>query len=379
LPTMLGRTLALTAVLIAGATAPALAKVHPGDRVAVLVYNHPELSGQTTVEGSGRISLPLAGGVDTTNLDPAQIAQRIRYRLQPYVRKVAVDVQLISQAQSVFVAGGPGGVLAYSPGENLASALAQLRTQNTAGNAAAPAAQANYDFDNGRVDLEHVAILRDGATLGPFDARNGGVRSGGAALLQSGDTIQLLDKPVPVTVRGEVKEPGVAYLNPSDAMSVAIAQVGGELPTSATNNITIERAGATHVVAFGSPEFSQPAQPGDVIVVPRAPVIGVVGMVVKPGDVQLKNDTTLLSALYGAGGIQKWGDLKKVQVLHRGQHTTYDVTALTHGDVSQNPPLTDGDTVFVPEGHKIDWTPVFAGLGIGLNAGRFFIPQPVSQ
>jgi protein involved in polysaccharide export with SLBB domain len=373
------RSSAFAALFIACVAAPALAKIHPGDRVAVLVYNHPELSGQTTVDGSGHISLPLAGGVDTTNLDPSQVAQRVRYRLAPYVRKVAVDVQLVSQAQSIFVAGGPGGVLAYNPGENLASALSQLRVQNsTLNNANAQPAQQAYDFDHGRIDLQHVAIVRDGSVIGPFDASSSALGSGGAALLQSGDTIQLHDKPVAVTVRGDVKEPGVAYLNPADALSTAIAQVGGELPTSATNNITIRRDGVEHVVAFGSPEFSEPARPGDIIMVPRAPTITVVGMVVKPGDVQLRNDTTLLTALYGAGGIQKWADLKKVQVLRHGRPTLYDVTALTHGDVSQNPPLVDGDTVFVPEGHKVDWTTVFEALGIVVNGANRFIPQRVT-
>jgi protein involved in polysaccharide export with SLBB domain len=381
LSTLLWQRLALVVVLIAVATTPAFAKIHPGDRVAVLVYNHPELSGQTTVDGAGTISLPLAGGVDTTNLEPSEIAQRVQYRLRPYVRKVAVDVQLVSQAQSVFVAGGPGGVLAYSPGENLAGALSQLRTQTVAVNAAGPVAgqQASpNDFNQGRVDLQHVAIIRDGRVIGPFDATSSEVRVGGAVLLQPGDTIQLPNKPVAVTVRGEVKAPGVAYLNASDSISTALAQAGGELPTSATNNITIERDGVRRAVAFGSPEFSQPAQPGDIILVPRAPTITVVGMVVKPGDVQLKNDSSLLSALYGADGIQKWADLKKVRVLRHGQSTTYDVTALTHGDVSQNPALADGDTVFVPEGHKIDWTPVFAALGLGVNVGSRFVPQRVT-
>jgi len=376
----LGRTAAFAALAAIAATAPAIAKVHPGDRIAVLVYNHPELSGQTVVDGAGKVSLPLAGGVDTTNLDAAEIAQRVRYRLKPYVRKVAVDVQVVSQGQSLFVAGGPGGVLPFSPGENLSSALAQLRSQAGAvPNAALQAGQqTTSDFDHGRIDLQHVAIVRDGTIVGPVDASTSGVGSGGSMVLQSGDTIQLRDKPLAVTVRGEVRQPGVAYLTPEDSISTAIAQVGGQLPTSANNNITIERAGVIHVVAFGSPEFSQPAQPGDIIVVGRAPTVTVVGMVVKPGDVQLKNDTTLLSALYGADGIQKWADLKRVQVMHRGAHTTYDVTALTHGNVSQNPTLADGDTVFVPEGHKIDWTPVFAGLGLGINASTRFVPQRVT-
>lgn len=376
--TMLGRRCALVAMLIASVVTPAFAKVHPGDRVAVLVYNHPELSGQTTVDGAGKISLPLAGGVDTTNLDPAEIAQRVRYKLRAYVRKPAVDVQLVTQAQSVFVAGGPGGVLAYSPGENLAGAIAQLRAQTVAVDAAAPpvagAAAGPADIGRGRVDLQHVAIVRDGRVIGPFDAYTSDRDTGGAMLLQPGDTIELRDKPIPVTVRGDVARPGVAYLNPTDSMADAISQVGGSLPTSATNNITIVRNGVRSSVALGSPEFSEPAQPGDLIVVPRAPTVGVVGMVVKPGDVQLKSDTTLLSALYGADGIQKWADLRKVRVLHRGVATTYDVTALTHGDVSQNPPLADGDTVFVPEGHKIDWTPVFGALGLALGVANRFIP-----
>jgi polysaccharide export outer membrane protein len=372
------RGVALTLAVVIGLSAPALAKIHPGDRVAVLVYNHPELSGQATVDGTGRISLPLAGGIDTTNLDPGQVAQRVQYQLRPYVRKPAVDVQLFSQAQSLFVAGGPGGVLPYTPGENLSSALAQLRTQVAPVVNAQPQQVASNDFDRGRVDLEHISVMRDGSVIGTFDMSGNSADSGGVTLLQSGDTIELRNKPIAVRVRGEVRTPGLAYLSPSDTLSTAITQVGGDLPTSAANNITLQRGGVTHVVAFGSPEFSQPAQPGDVIVVPRAPTVNVVGMVVKPGDVQLKTDSTLLSALYGADGIQKWADLKKVQVLRHGQPTTYDVTRLTHGDVSQNPQLADGDTVFVPEGHKIDWTPVFAGLGLALGFGGRFIPQRVT-
>ena len=81
------RACGLALLTAAAVVTPAAASIHPGDRVAVLVYNHPELSEQTTVDGSGKISLPLAGGVDTTNLDPAQIAARVRYALKPYVPK----------------------------------------------------------------------------------------------------------------------------------------------------------------------------------------------------------------------------------------------------------------------------------------------------
>jgi hypothetical protein len=35
---------------------------------------------------------------------------------------------------------------------------------------------------------------------------------------------------------------------------------------------------------------------------------------------------------------------------------------LTFGDMSQNPTLKDGDSVFLPEGHKVDFSSVFYSL-----------------
>jgi polysaccharide export outer membrane protein len=93
-------------------------------------------------------------------------------------------------------------------------------------------------------------------------------------------------------------------------------------------------------------------------------------MVYQPGITTLKNNFTLLSAMYSAGGISKWADLRNVQVTHDGEVTHYDVTALTHGDVSQNPMLADGDTVFVPEGHKVDYSLIFSGL---FSAGNILV------
>jgi protein involved in polysaccharide export with SLBB domain len=85
-------------------------------------------------------------------------------------------------------------------------------------------------------------------------------------------------------------------------------------------------------------------------------------MVDKPGPIVLKTDFSLLDALYSAGGPTKWGDLSKVTVIKNGTSHIYNVAALTHGETSQNPALTDGDTVFVPEGHKVDYGGVFAAL-----------------
>jgi hypothetical protein len=69
-----------------------------------------------------------------------------------------------------------------------------------------------------------------------------------------------------------------------------------------------------------------------------------------------------LDALYEAGGPERSGNLRSVAVLHNGQRLEYDITKLTHGSHDQNPSLSDGDTVFVPEGHKFDFSSLFQAL-----------------
>ena len=367
----------LTAGLVLACTLPALAAtLHPGDRISITVYNHPELAvPTTTVDSTGRVSVPIAGLVDAANATPAQVGARIADRLSPYVRKVAVDVQLVGQGQNIFVTGGPGGVLTYSPGETLTGALSQIQQGGPGGAGVAPAAGAGavtttspsvvaaHDFQYGSIDLTHVVINRDGSDLPAIDAAALIASGGPGPALQPDDTIKLHDKPIAVAVRGDVAEPGVAHLDTTEPLSNAIRQVGGADETNSSVSFVLNRGGTEETVSTSSPEYSEPARPGDSIYVPRAVRIGVVGMVEKPGDVLLRGDRSVLSALYYAGGPTKYGNIKNVGVIHNGVQRQIDVTKLTHGAPGDaNPLLADGDTVFVPEGHKIDFSVIFQGL-----------------
>jgi protein involved in polysaccharide export with SLBB domain len=365
----LARTTVAIAAFIALCAAPAAASVHPGDKLDITVYNHTDLSVQPTVDSSGRIDVPLAGRVDTSKLEPAGVARAIAARLRSYIPKVAVDVRVLQQAQSIFVAGGPGGVLAYAPGETLIAALSQVPRDSAAsatpGTQPSPLAQAGTaDLAHGRINLHDVSIVRDGATMGPYDAATMISRGDPGPALHPGDTLKLVDKPVHVYVRGEVKQPGVTYLDKNESLAQAISQAGGDSADAWTTRVTLQRAGSTQTVALGGPEFASPAQDGDIVVVPRAPRVGVIGMVDKPGDVMLRGDPSLLSAIYQAGGPNKWGDIRHVAVMHAGARTEYDITALSHGARNENPTLADGDTVFVPEGHKVDFQAVFSALSL---------------
>jgi polysaccharide export outer membrane protein len=365
----------LSAALVVGIMAPSFATIHAGDTLFVKVWNHPELSKQVTVDADGAIRVPLSGAVNVGGLDETQAGKRLADALRSVVAYPAVSVETMQQGSSVFVTGGPGGVLKYQPGETLSAAIADLmqssvptsQSLNEAGQSVTTVDTSNAALRS-RIDLHRVGLQRDGKLLGSFDIVALEASGETGPLLEPGDTIAFSYKPVQVRVLGDVGRPGITYLAADQSISEAVTQAGGLLPTSASNHILLQRGGQVRSLALGDPIFNEPAQSGDVITIPAAPRVNVVGTVVTPGVVTLKTDATLLSAMYTAGGPTKMANLKDVQVVHGSVKTSYDVTALTHGDMSQNPLLADGDTVVVPQGHYVDWTNFFGILG-GVAAG----------
>ncbi len=360
-----------TALLFSTNVGNAQAALHPGDKVEVQVYNHPELSGVRTLDAMGNVSVPVAGTVAAANLEPQDVAERIRYRLAPYVRKVTVQVRLETQSDSIFVAGGPGGSVKFVPGETLSSVVDRLQTthvtpqaQSTTESAAVVRGSDAVDLYNGAVDFRRVSIVRDRAVMGPYDLL--ALRAAGQVgpALAPNDTIQLVNKPVAVTITGDVQHPGIAYLREGEPLAGALSQVGGASPTTATESgIVLERAGAANRVSLGGDQFSQPAQNGDHLFVPRAPHVDVVGNVTKPGDTVLRGTPTLVSAIYYAGGPSQYANLKAVQVIHGSDKHTYNLDALRKGRAGENPPLADGDVVLVPQGSTFDINQLWSAIG----------------
>ncbi len=82
----------------------------------------------------------------------------------------------------------------------------------------------------------------------------------------------------------------------------------------------------------------------------RSIQVFVVGEVQKPGAYTMGSLSTVLSALFSAGGPSKTGSLRDVRLMRNGKVTAqidlYDF--LLKGDKSQDQRLTDQDTVFVP-------------------------------
>lgn len=361
LTTLLGAIVVVGLILSGNA---AIASVHAGDQLYVTVYDHPELTGIFSIDASERLSMPLVGSVDIHGLSENTIAKKIRARLAVYILRPAVSVQLKDQQASLFVSGGPGGVLKYDPGETLVAALGELSPRVTGISSKGGGASSGDldDLQRTRIDLRRVGIVRDSKSLGQFDIQRLVATGQPAPRLLPGDTIVLVDKPRSVRVLGEVAHPGVAYLADDESLDNALIQSGGLLPTAATTEIGLHRDGSDNFVSLSDPRFNLPPHDGDVVTVPIAPHVSIAGLVERPGTLVLKTEPTLLSALYEAGGPSHWADLKHVEVVDQNVKASYDITRLINGDLSQNPKLKDGDLVFVPEGHKLSFASIFQNI-----------------
>jgi protein involved in polysaccharide export with SLBB domain len=338
--------------LVATLGAAGAETLHPGDRVSISVYNHPEFLTQAQLDPSGSVTLPLVGAVHISGLAVHDASVYLSNKMREYLRYADVDVTVLSPADSIYITGGPGGTttttdtgntLPYSQNERLSSAVRSLTLPQS-------------------IDMRSVGLERDGKRLGTYNV----IAPAAAAdpILEPGDTIALANKPVAIAVLGDVKTPGNAYLYADEPLENALAQVGGPNTDAATGLVELTRDGTQRRIAPGASDLAQPAQPGDVLTVPAAVHVSVTGVVAKPGDVALTEGNTLIAAIYEAGGPLDASDISHVQVLHDGTRTQYDVTAIERGDLTQNPKLSSGDLVFVPTGHRINASTIFGAAGV---------------
>lgn len=112
--------------------------VRRGDKLSVLVFQEPDLSqGETEVDASGRIYLPLIGAVMAAGKNPEELAHSIEalYGAR-YLRNPRVTVRLDETVKREIAVEGEvelPGVYPVEPGYTLLSALALARSPtNTA-------------------------------------------------------------------------------------------------------------------------------------------------------------------------------------------------------------------------------------------------------
>ena len=101
-------------------------RLAPGDRLTIVVYDQPQLSGQFIVDGGGGLLLPLAGGVSLSGLTLAEAQQLIQDRFADGVLvQPAVSVR-ITEYRPIFVTGSvrKPGSYRFMIGQSVKAAIA---------------------------------------------------------------------------------------------------------------------------------------------------------------------------------------------------------------------------------------------------------------
>jgi polysaccharide export outer membrane protein len=90
--------------------------------------------------------------------------------------------------------------------------------------------------------------------------------------------------------------------------------------------------------------------PGDILYVPELQKVTIMGAVEKPGTLQFTGEVRLFEVVQQAGGAQRSGDLRRVDITHTsGQKITVNMLlAVQEGNPAGNPPIQPGDFIVVP-------------------------------
>ena len=167
-----------------------------------------------------------------------------------------------------------------------------------------------------------------------------------------------------VFVMGSVTRPGAVKITPGRTLTAlqAISECGGfsdDAARTATQLLREDPLQSTRTAT--NLAFSGAATDaghdinlmiGDVVIVPRADRVYVIGRVARPGAlvVPASEPLTVAKAISMAGGFERFAKEAQVQLLRPGQAAvTIDITKILAGDLNGDATLHPGDTVFVPE------------------------------
>jgi polysaccharide export outer membrane protein len=182
----------------------------------------------------------------------------------------------------------------------------------------------------------------------------------------------------PVSIMGAVETPGVHQIRGNKTLFEVISEAGG-LRDDAGNKITVTRQMANgalplpnaitdpsgrysiaelnirSVMSAKNPQDNIPVKPYDVITVPKADLIYVIGAVKRPGGFELKEraNMTVLEALSLAQGLDRAASSRKAKILRTDDVTRartelpVDVKSILDGKGTDQPLLAN-DILFIP-------------------------------
>lgn len=197
-------------------------------------------------------------------------------------------------------------------------------------------------------------------------------------MLQGGEVV-FVPEAKEVLVMGEVVRPG-SFIAPTGARILdLLALAGGTKNNHGAQDLVLTRTGTSgeqvwvtdfKTLMSTQEETNLLVQGGDVIFVPEVSrQVLVLGEVVRPGAYTISDEAKVLDAIALAGGPKERAALESIGIYRDGDVGVSTTLAmgkdklLFQGDAKENPPITGGDIIYVPETNKPNWTEVFGFVG----------------
>ncbi|MDX2100202.1 MAG: SLBB domain-containing protein [Leptolyngbyaceae cyanobacterium bins.59] len=280
----------------------------PGDRIRIVIFNVDEYSGESQVLADGTLNLALVGSVPVSGMSIKQAATDLEKRYSRFLKRPLITITLVNaRPLNIAIAGEvnrPGSytitpITAASPGASFPTVTRMLQQAGgitQAANVREIQIRRVRTRDKGKEQTITVDLWR---------------------LLQEGDLSQDI------------------LLRDGDTVFV---------PTN--TEVSLTEATQLANANFASSD-SRPLS------------IAIIGEVARPGPYRVPIDAqskvpTVTRAIQLAGGITQSADIRKIQVRRQtktGTDKLIDVDfwkLLKSGDVRQDIPLQDGDTVVIP-------------------------------
>ena len=335
--------------------------VTSGDVLEIAVWGHQDLSGTVTVNEHGNISLAgLPEEIHVLGMTVSEVQASLTEMLAYYLRNPIISVTLReTRVIRITVIGSvrSPGVYSFRSKPTLIGALA------SAGGYISEA------------DLTRVRITRMGTMASTSNTRSESIivdidkvltgekeiPSEYGFVLNDGDIVYVPERARTVSVLGEVQRPGVYTVDTKgEGTSVfdIIAAAGGPGINADTGCVRVTRSkdqtACTTEIDLDTYDGTFRLVPGDVIYVPRAIRVQVLGQVKSPGSYQLKAKSTLIHAIAQAGGTLDSADTACIS-LHRaggeeGGVFVFDLDLALSGKLPREKLiLEDQDTIIIPE------------------------------
>jgi polysaccharide export outer membrane protein len=163
-----------------------------------------------------------------------------------------------------------------------------------------------------------------------------------------------------VSVLGQVRTPG-AYPLTTPQPVLRVLSLAGGVTDLADREVTVKRHGSSEQLTYALSNDPQKmltdmvmVNPGDIVMVPKAPIIYIMGDVGRPGGYSMSsNDThlTLLQAIARAGSANKTSKPSKVRLIRNTDHGEKEIPvrldAMQKGKIPDID-LQPNDIIYVP-------------------------------